>query len=88
MVITRHPYRAVGVVLAVMAISAFVAGMIGQYNDGPWGGLPEWLGAVSWFTFLGSVLAILVLSAYLAYANLRYRKERAQPRADREPASR
>lgn len=86
--ITRHPYRAVGVVLAVMAVSALVAGMIGQHNDGPWGALPEWLGAVSWFTFLGSVLAILVLSAYLAYANVRYRKQGAGPRAEREPARR
>jgi fructose-specific phosphotransferase system IIC component len=84
--ITRHPYRAVGIVLAVMVVSAFVAGMIGQNGDGPWGGLPEWLGAVSWFTFLASVLVILVLSAYLAYANLRYRRERARSQEDREPA--
>jgi hypothetical protein len=61
---TRHPYRAVGMVLAVMALSASVAGMIGQDSDGPLGGLPEWLGVVSWFAFLASVLAILVLSAY------------------------
>ncbi len=72
--------------MAVMAVSAFVGGMIGQYNDGPWGGLPEWLGAVSWFTFLATVLVILVLSAYLAYANLRSRKERARQHDDREPA--
>ena len=73
--IVRYPYRAVGVVLGVMVVSAFVAGMIGQDNDGPWGGLPEWLGAASWFTFLAACLAILVLSAFLAYANLRYRKQ-------------
>ena len=72
--ITRHPYRAVGVVLAVMAASFFLAGMIGQYNDGPWGGLPEWLAAASWFTFLASILVITGLSVYLLVANLRYRK--------------
>ena len=74
--ITRHPYRAVGAVLAVMALSAFIAGMIGQYNDGPWGQLPPWLGAASYFTFLGSVLAVVLLSLYLAVANLRYRQRR------------
>lgn len=57
-----------------MAALLFVSGMIGQYNDGPWGGLPEWLNAVTWFGFLGTVLALLVLSAYLAAANVRYRK--------------
>ncbi len=72
--ITRHPYRAVGAVLAVMAALLFVSGMIGQYHDGPWGGLPEWLNAVTWFGFLGTVLVLLVLSAYLAAANVRYRK--------------
>ena len=85
--ITRHPYRAVGVVLAVMVVSAFIASMIGQHNDGPWGDLPEWLGAASWFTFLGSVLAILLLSAYLAYANVQYRKRRSSAGAP-EPAHR
>lgn len=43
--VKAHPYRAVLSVLAVMAVLLFVGGMIGQHNDGPWGGLPEWLGA-------------------------------------------
>lgn len=68
--VTRHPYRAVGTVLAVMAVAALVSGMIGQVNDGPWGGLPEWLGAAMWFTFLGSVLALVALVLYLAGARL------------------
>ncbi len=72
--ITRHPYRAVGAVLAVMAALLFVSGMIGQYNDGPWGGLPEWLNAVTWFGFLGTALVLLVMSAYLAAANVRFRR--------------
>lgn len=72
--IARHPYRAVGAVLAVMAGSIFLSGMIGQFNDGPWGGLPAWLGAASWFTFLGAALVMVVLSVYLLAANLRYRK--------------
>jgi fructose-specific phosphotransferase system IIC component len=73
-VIARHPYRAVCAVLAVMVVSAFVAGMVGQHNDGPWGGLPQWVGALAWFTFLGACLVILALSAYLAVANVRYRR--------------
>ena len=72
--IVRHPYRAVGVVLAVMAAALFLSAMIGQFNDGPWGELPTWLGAASWFTFLGAGLVLLGLSAYLAAANLRYRR--------------
>jgi fructose-specific phosphotransferase system IIC component len=73
-VIARHPYRAVGGVLAVMAVCVFVSGMVGQFNEGPWGGLPKWVGALTWFGFLGTVLVMLVLSAYLAVAHVRYRK--------------
>lgn len=72
--IRQHPYRAVGGVLAVLALSFFLSGMIGQFNEGPWGGLPVWLGQVSWFTFLGSILVLLVLTTYLVAANVRYRK--------------
>lgn len=71
--VTRHPYRAVGAVLTVMALAFFLAGMIGQFNDGPWSGLPEWLGAVSWFTFLASILVLLLLVAYLGVSALRLR---------------
>lgn len=72
--IRSHPYRAVGAVLAVFAAAVFLAGMIGQFNDGPWGGLPEWLGAASYATSLLSALVLLVLSAYLGVANLRSRR--------------
>lgn len=47
--------------------------MIGQYNDGPWGGLPEWLGALSWFTFLFSIPMLLLLLVYLAFTAVRQR---------------
>ncbi len=74
--IVRHPYRAVGTVLAVMAVTMLVAAMVGQRGDGPWGGLPDWVGPVSWFSFLGSSVVMLVLSAFLAVANLRFRRTR------------
>lgn len=73
--IKAHPYRAVLALLGVMVACGFVAAMIGQYNDGPWGGLPEWLGAVAWFGFLAAALAMLLLSAYLVVLNLQWRKE-------------
>lgn len=72
--IKAHPYRAVLTVLGVMAVCVFVSGMIGQYNDGPWGGLPQWLGAVTWFGFLISALVMLVLTAYLVVQSLKWRK--------------
>ena len=74
--IVRHPYRAVGAVLAVMALTLLVAGMVGQRGDGPWGGLPDWVGPVSWFGFLGSCVVMLALCAVLAGANLRHRGAR------------
>lgn len=74
-----HPFRALLAVAAFGAVCLFVAGMIGQHNDGPWGGLPEWLGAVTWFGFLLSVPALLLLGSYLAFATLRAR--RAGPRS-------
>ena len=83
-VIKAHPYRPVLTVLSVMVVCGFTAAMIGQHNSGPWGGLPEWLGAVTWFGFLASVLAIVVLSVYLLVAHLRWRKEQG---TRREPVS-
>lgn len=73
--VKAHPYRAVSTVLAVMLVLGGTAALIGQDNDGPWGGLPEWLGAVTWFGFLAASLAMLVLSAYLGAANLAWRRE-------------
>lgn len=72
--VKRHPYRAVGAVLAVFTIALFVAGMIGQFNDGPWGGLPEWVGRTSYVVWTSSMLVLLVLSAYLAVANVQHRR--------------
>lgn len=72
--IAHHPYRAVGVVVAVLAVCLFVSGMIGQFNDGPWGGLPSWLGAATWFGALGAGLVLLLLLAFLAASSLRSRK--------------
>ena len=73
--VKAHPYRSVAVVLSVMLVCGGTAGMIGQYEDGPWGGLPEWLGAVTWFGFLGASLVMIALSVYLLVANLRWRKD-------------
>jgi hypothetical protein len=73
-VIARHPYRAVGAVLAVFTAAFFLAGMIGQFNDGPWGGLPAWLGTASYTVTLLSSVALLALTAYLGVANLRHRR--------------
>ena len=72
--IARHPYRSVGAVLAVFAASLFLAGMIGQFNDGPWGGLPEWLGGAAYATWMLSALVLVVLLAYLGVAHLRQRQ--------------
>lgn len=72
--IARHPYRAVGAVLAVFTAAAFLSAMIGQFNDGPWGELPAWLGAASYATALLSILTVLVLAAFLGVAHLRHRQ--------------
>ena len=72
--IARHPYRSVGAVLAVFAASLFLAGMIGQFNDGPWGGLPEWVGGAAYATWMLSALVLVVLSIYLGVAHLRQRQ--------------
>jgi hypothetical protein len=73
-VITRHPYRAVGAVLGVLAVAVFLGGMIGQFNDGPWGGLPGWLGTGAYAVALLSLLALAVLTVHLGVALLRYRR--------------
>lgn len=72
--IARHPYRAVGAVLAVFAVTFVLGGLIGQHNDGPWGGLPEWLNTLNYVLFMLSALALVVLSLYLGVAHLRYRR--------------
>ena len=72
--IKAHPYRALLAVALYGGICLFVAGMIGQYNDGPWGGLPEWLAAFTWFSFLLSIPALIGLGAYLAVVKLAARK--------------
>lgn len=75
--VKAHPYRSVLAVLAVMFVTGFTANRIGQYNEGPWGGLPSWLGAVTWFSFLGAALVLTVLSVYLLAANLQWRRQRS-----------
>ena len=72
--LARHPYRALGAVAALLLVSIFLSAMIGQFNDGPWGGLPAWLGAASWFTFLATSVALLVLATFLVARSLRHRK--------------
>ena len=53
---------------------------------GPWGGLPQWLGAATWFGPLGASLVMLVLSAYLLVLNLQWRKEERRGTAQPEAA--
>jgi hypothetical protein len=73
-VIARHPYRAVGSVLAVFLSTLLVAGMIGQRGDGPWGGLPDWLGTASHATWFVSALVLFALSLYPGVLNVRHRR--------------
>ena len=72
--IVRHPRQTIGAVLGVMALSLFLSSMIGQFNDGPWGGLPSWLGTGTWAAFLIAAIALVVLAAYLAAVHLRTRR--------------
>ena len=74
LVITRHPYRAVGVVLAVFLSALLVAGMVGQRNDGPWGDLPEAVGSTAYAIWFVSGIVLVVLAVYLVVANLRSRR--------------
>jgi hypothetical protein len=72
----RNPKNVFVVVLVWTAACFTVAGLIGQDNDGPWGGLPEWLGAFTWFGFLAGVLALLVSAVWWA---ARATRRRATP---------
>lgn len=59
--------RSVFLSLITWTIVCFaLAGLIGQHNDGPWGGLPEWLGSAAWFGFLIGLLATAVTGIYWA----------------------
>ena len=69
----RHPGRVIAAVAAVGAVCLVVAGLIGQYNDGPLGGLPEWMGALTWFGFLLSIPVLVLLLAYVGIQRLRHR---------------
>ena len=70
----RYPYRVLGGVFGVFAAALFLAGMIGQFNDGPWGGLPAWLGTAAYATWMVSAIVLLGLLAYLPVAKRRARR--------------
>ena len=70
---TRSPRNIFLAVLVFTVLCFALAGLIGQHNDGPWGGLPEWLGSASWFGFLLGVLAIIVTGIYWAAQSMRSR---------------
>lgn len=72
--IERHPYHAVGAVLAVFLSTFLLAGLIGQHGDGPLGGLPDWIGAAAYGTWFVSMVALVFLSVYLGVAHLRWRR--------------
>ena len=69
----RSPKTMFLTALVVTVLCMLIAGMIGQHNDGPWGGLPEWLGAVTWFGFLIGLLVTVVLGIYWAAQSMRSR---------------
>lgn len=73
----RTSYRVLAGVVAWIALTVLLAGLIGQHNDGPWGGLPEWLGAAAWFGFLLGLLVLVVLGVYVAAAAVRRRRSHA-----------
>ena len=58
------------VVAAVTAVCFVIAGLIGQHNDGPLGGLPEWMGALTWFGGLIGLLITVVLALVLLVKRL------------------
>jgi hypothetical protein len=62
---------AIALVFTVLCFA--LAGLIGQHNDGPWGGLPEWLGSASWGGFLIGLLATVLLGIYWLVQSLRTR---------------
>ena len=60
-VVAFKALNALFLALVAFTIVCFgLAGLIGQHNDGPWGGLPEWLGSASWFGFLLGLLGVVV----------------------------
>lgn len=61
----RSPKGIFLTLLVITGVCFALSGLIGQHNDGPWGGLPEWVGSVSWFGFLIGVLATVVSGIYL-----------------------
>ena len=70
----RSPKNIFLSVLVFTILCFALAGMIGQHNDGPWGGLPEWLGSASWFGFLLGVLATVVSGIYWAVSGVSRRR--------------
>lgn len=56
----RNPTKLFVTISIITVLCFLLAALIGQHNDGPWGDLPEWLGAVGWFGFLiGAVLTVV-----------------------------
>jgi ABC-type branched-subunit amino acid transport system permease subunit len=69
----RSPRNVFFTVLAFTIVCFALSGLIGQHNDGPWGGLPEWLGSASWFGFLLGLLATILTGIYLLVRSMRGR---------------
>jgi hypothetical protein len=55
-------------------VSLFVSSMIGQFNDGPWGGLPSWLGTTTYAAAVIAAVALVLLTVYLIALNARTRR--------------
>jgi hypothetical protein len=70
----RNPRNVFLALVAFTIVCFALAGLIGQHNDGPWGGLPEWLGSASWFGFLLGLLGVILSGAYLLVTSLGRRR--------------
>ena len=70
----RNPRNVFLALVAFTIVCFALAGLIGQHNDGPWGGLPEWLGSASWAGFLLGLLGVILSGAYLLVTTLGRRR--------------
>jgi drug/metabolite transporter (DMT)-like permease len=69
--VTRSPRNIFLTFLGFTIVCFVLSGLIGQHNDGPWGGLPEWLGSASWFGFMLGLLATVLSGVYLLVRRMR-----------------
>lgn len=71
-ILHRHPGRVLLGLFAAM-VALFLLSASGQ-EDAFWKNGPGWLGAIGWFGFLLTTLAMIVTLVYLGVRNLRRRR--------------